>query len=132
MLVAGAIGIGLLVAGVLRLMEMGSITLSSVAMPLIGVFLLAVAIWAGRDLPAARELDSRGVVTQGKVIDKWGRTDSEGDRECYVAYEYGDGYRVEEKVSSRVYAELEVGDEVEIRYLAREPNRCRMEKKWYE
>ena len=131
MLLSTVIGLAVLVAGILRIRDIGAVTLAGMAMPLVGMFLLVVAIWVARDLPAARELDANGVITQGKIVSKWTQTDSDQDRQCYVAYKFGEECEAIQKVSWKHYQQVEVREEVEVRYLPEDPSRSRLEGEWH-
>jgi hypothetical protein len=126
MILSAAIGIVIIVAATVRATDMGSFTWTTVVLPLIGLFLLVIALWQARELPVARELDRAGIVGEGVVIGKWTDRDSEGSRRCHVAYQYGDGHQARQRVSWSVYRQLEPGDAVEVRYLQRDPRRSRM------
>jgi len=131
MLLSVVVGLTVLVAGILRIIDIGAVTPVGMAMPLVGLFLLIVAIFVARDLPAARKLDTQGVITQGKIISKWTRTDSDQDRQCYVAYEFGEESGAIQKVSWKHYRQVEVEDEIEVRYLVEDPNLSRLEGEWH-
>jgi hypothetical protein len=125
--VAAVLGLGILVATALRLLDMAAFNWVSLVFLLVGLFLLVLAGLAAKDLPVARELNSRGAMTEGTIVSKRTRTDSEGDRTCYVAYDFGDGYGAEQQVSYRVYRRLNVGDRVAVRYLSRDLYLSRLE-----
>lgn len=121
------IGFGLLGYGVLRIIDSGLQNWGSIAMAAIGLLLLVLAVPAFKSLRLARELDSSGETTAGVVVGKHSRSDSDGDRTLFVAYQFGEGYGAEQKVSAAVYRQLQVGDGVEVLYLPRDPNISRME-----
>ena len=75
LLISAAVGLAVLVTGILRIGDIGAVNLAGMAMPLLGIFLLAVAIFVARDLPAARKLDTNGIITGGKIVSKWTKTD---------------------------------------------------------
>lgn len=127
MVLGTIIGLGVLVYGILRALDTGTFTWVHVVTTLVGLLVLVLAVLSVRKLPLARELDSSGITTQGRIVTKRSTTDEEGDRSCYVAYTFGEGYGAQQQVSSAVYRRLQSGDTVEIRYLARDPNLSRME-----
>ena len=127
MVVAAVLGLGVLVATIVRLLGVMAFNWVSLVFLLVGLFLLVLAGLAARDLPVARELNNSGAMTEGTIVSKRTRTDSEGDRTCYVTYGFGDGYGAEQQVSYRVYRQLNVGDRVAVRYLSRDPYLSRLE-----
>jgi hypothetical protein len=126
MILSAAIGIVIIVAATVRAGDMGTFTWTTVVMPLVGLFLLIIALWQARELPVARELDRTGVVGEGVVIGKWTDRSRDESRRCYVAYQHGDSHQARQRVSWSVYRQLELGDTVEVRYLQRDPKRSRM------
>ena len=130
-LVAAAVGIGILVTGILRLREIGALTWGGMAMPLVGLFLLGVAAFVARDFPAARKLDTQGEVAAGKVTAKWTKRDSDDDRQCFLGYTYGEGQEAYQKVSWKYYRQIEVEAVVSVRYLPADPSLSRLEGEWY-
>lgn len=58
---AGLLGLAILVYGIHRVSQLPSFSWSSLILPAIGLFFLAVGVWGARELPAARELDREGV-----------------------------------------------------------------------
>lgn len=127
MAVSGIAGLGTLAYGVLKAIDTGLSNWVGVVMPLVGLFLLVLAVLAFRDLRLAREMDSSGEITEGVIVGKRSTTDSEGDRTRYLAYEFGEGFGAEQQVGAAVYRQLEIGDTVEVCYLPRDPNVSRME-----
>jgi hypothetical protein len=121
------IGVGLLVYGVLRVVESGFSNWGNAVMSLIGLLLLAFAVPAFKSLRQARELDTSGDFVQGVVSGKHSKTDSDGDRTRFIVYQFGEGYGAVQKVSSSVYRQLQVGDGVQVCFLPRDPNVSRME-----
>jgi hypothetical protein len=126
MVLSAAIGIVIIVAAIVRAGDMGIFTWTFVIMPLVGLFLLVIALWQARELPVARELDRAGIVAEGVVIGKWTDRDRDESRNCYVAYEHGDSFQARQRVPRSVYRQLGPGDKVEVRYLERDPQRSRM------
>lgn len=127
MALSGIIGLGLIAYGVLRIIDTGLSNWVGVVMPLVGLFLLVLAVLAFRDLRLAREMDRSGEIIEGVIVGKRSTTDSEGDRTRYLVYEFGEGYGAEQQVGAAVYRQLEIGDKVEVCYLPRDPNVSRME-----
>jgi len=125
------IGLYLIVSGVFRIKDFDSINLTSMIMPLIGVFLFVVGFISCRDLPAARILDTRGEIVPGEIISKWTKSDSEGDRNCFVAYKYGQGQEAYQKISWKCYQLIDSGDRISVRYLSEDPTMSRLEGEWY-
>lgn len=125
-LIFAAVGIAVIVVPVVR---GGGIDFSSwrtVVPPLIGLFMVAVALWQLRQLPVARELDTDGVVGEAIVIGKWTSGDADEGHSYYVAYQYGDGYQAKQEVSRSLFRQLGPADTVPIRYLARDPSFSRI------
>lgn len=128
---SAVIGLIVLVAGLLRMKDMGAVTLVGLMMPLVGVFLLVVAVLAVRGLPAARKLDASDAIAPGRIVGKWTQTDSDDDKTCYVAYEYGEAEEAFQRVSWKHYRRVEIGEQVDVRYLPEDPSLSRLEGKWY-
>ena len=131
LLVAVGVGLAVLVAGVLQIIDLGRVTTGGVVMPLVGIFLLGVAIFVGRDLPAARKLDTHGEIAPGKIVAKWTKTDSDQDRKCYLAYKFGEEQEAFQTVSWKYYRLVDVETVVEVRYLPENPTLSRLEGEWY-
>jgi hypothetical protein len=125
--VAAVVGLGVLAVSVVRILDMGEIPLTSLVMPAVGLFLLVLAVLSARQYPAARALDTEGEIVEGRVVGLRTRSDSDGDRTCYVTYEFGEGYGAEQQVSQAIFRRLSFGDAVEIRYLPSNPGKSRME-----
>ena len=91
-----------------------------------------VLVYGGwEQLARASALRRRGQVTQGKLLDRWIETDSDGDREYCVAYSFTPTGHPQ--VTSRaeynraVYDALNPGDPVSVRYLPNRPDVSRLE-----
>ena len=130
-LLAGLIGVIVLALGVQRLLPLENFTLGGFAMPLVGLILLGVALFGARDLPAARKLDTQGEVGPGKIVARWTKRDSEGDRDCFLAYSYGEGQEAYQKVGWKHYRQIEVGAVVSVRYVPEEPQLSRLDGEWF-
>lgn len=127
-LLSASLGLVVLVYGIWRASQLPSFQWSSLIMPAVGLFLLAVSVWVAKEYPVARELDRDGVLAEGVVLEKWVKRDSDDDtRDCYVAYQFGDQHGAVQKVSSKTYRILQLGDTVDVRYLRRDPKLSRME-----
>jgi hypothetical protein len=107
--------------------EMGVINTGGVVMALVGLFLLGVAIFVIRDLPAARQLDRHGTTTEGTVIAKWTKTDADDDWDCFLAYQFGDDQEAFQKVSRQSYWQFEIGDVITVRHLLEDSTLSRLE-----
>lgn len=101
-------------------------------MSIIGLLVLVGAVVAGawllRQYRRARRLDRRGQRVAGTIVERWieaGATD-EPDA-YYVAYQFGDGVRVAQKVRAREFQVLAAGMKVTVRYLPDDPTCSRME-----
>ena len=130
-LIVGVVGLVVLGLGVQRLLALESFTLGGLAMPLVGMFLLGLALFIARDFPAARKIDSRGEVGPGKIVAKWTKRDSEGDRDCFLAYAYSEGEEAYQKVGWKHYHQIEVGAVVSVRYVPDEPKLSRLDGEWF-
>lgn len=131
LLIVAGVGLAVLVAGILRIMDLGKVTTAGVAMPLVGIFMLVLAILVARDLPAARKLDTHGEIAPGKIVAKWTKTDSDQDRKCFVAYKFREGQEAYQTVGSKYYRLIDLETVVEVRYLPEDPTRSRLEGEWY-
>lgn len=127
LVVLAVVGVGLLAAGVVRYLDTRSFSGATIALPAVGLLLLGFAFLSFRSLPVARELDRDGVVTQGRIVGKRSEMDSDGDRDWYVAYEFGDGHGAVQRIGRTAYGSLDIGSEVSVRYLERDPNVSRLE-----
>ncbi len=126
MILSVALGLILIGYSAWRAADMGEITATVVVFGLIGLLLLVLGVVAARQFPVAQELDREGVTAKGTIIGKWTRSDDEDRRDCYVAYQFGDGYAARQQVPLSVYRRLTPGDPVEIRFLRRDPSFSRM------
>ena len=124
-IVSAVVGIAIIVAVIIRAGGMVTSTWTTVVMPMVGLFLLAVALWQLKELPAARELDRDGVLGEGVVIGKWSDSGDES-RNYYVAYLHGDGYQASQRVSRSLFRALGPADTVDVRYLPRDPDISRI------
>ncbi len=96
-------------------------------MPVIGVGVVWITGKAlGRYLQA-RKLDRFGEITEGAIVDSWVDQDSDGDKTHYVAYEFGDGIQVAQKVKRSVSEQLPLRSHVPVRYLPEDPTISRMD-----
>jgi hypothetical protein len=79
-------------------------------------------------MSTARELETKGVLAEGVIEACWVGTDTEYLRPgYYVAYRFGDGFRVREDVGKGRYQSPFVVKPARIRYLARNSRICRLE-----
>lgn len=98
-----------------------------------GAFVL-LGLWLlysnGRQFNQARLLAWSGKTAAGRVTDCWTETDSDGDREYCVAFRFAppDQAEITSAESNRkAYNLLQVGDPVQVRYVPRQPQICRLE-----
>ena len=95
--------------------------------PILGLGIVWVVGKAlGRYLQA-RKLDRWGEITEGTIVDSWVYQDSDGDKTHYVAYEFGDGIQVAQKVKRALYEQLPLRSHVPVRYLPEDPTISRMD-----
>ena len=125
------IGLALLVPGIRRIIDLGTLSLSELVMPLIGLFLIGLALFLVRDLPIARRLDKDGITTAGTVVAKWTRTDSDDDRQCFLAYRFKNDQEAYQRVGWKYYRQIEIDDVISVRYLPEDPTRSRLDGEWY-
>jgi hypothetical protein len=121
------IGLAVLVTTILRWRDMGTISTANVVIALVGLFLVGLSIFIIRDLPAARKLDRQGQTTEGKVVAKWTKTDADDDRDCFLAYAFGDEQEAFQKVSVKDYRQYEIGDAITVVYLPEDPTLSRLD-----
>lgn len=121
-----------LVPGIIRYGSGGSDILATLlAGGVMALFALAwlalVIIGTGlrrRKGAVARDLDQRGALTQGVVIDRWISHDGDS-RDRFVAFRYG-AYVLRQRVSGGAYRRTGVGDLVLVRYLPEAPHLARL------
>jgi hypothetical protein len=121
------IGLAILVTTVLRWLDMGTLSTANMVIGLVGLFLVGLSVFMIRDLPRARKLDRRGQSTEGKVVAMWTKTDADDDRDCFLAYQFGDGQEVFQKVNWKVYRQYETGDSITVVYLPEDPTLSRLD-----
>lgn len=83
-----------------------------------------------QQLEQASALHRRGQVTQGRLLDRWIETDSDGDREYCVAYCFrptGRPQVIRAEYNRAAYEALNPGDMVSVRYLPNRPDVSRLE-----
>lgn len=92
------------------------------------VFILMWDSWQrGKEL--ARELDRRGELCRGIIIDKWHNYGDHGQSDFvhyHVAYRYGN-HEVRQEVGSFTHWRLRPGKDVRVRYLSDNPQVARLE-----
>lgn len=81
----------------------------------------------GRGYLRAKRLDQFGKITGGTIVERWIDEHSDEPDEHYVAYQFGDGVRVVQKVKDREFERLLLGTPVTVRYLPKDPAYSRIE-----
>jgi hypothetical protein len=101
---------------------------------LAGLFVASLVIFLGFAVPAWQgneELDRRGVVTEGTVIDQRVSTSDEGGDTYYITYRFWANqaeqyYTREQFVSQSSYSDWPVDATVRVKYLPSEPTRSKV------
>ena len=124
---SSGIGLAVLVTTLLRWQDMGTLSTANIVIAVVGLFLVGLSIYIIRDLPAARKLDRQGQTTEGKVVGKWTQTDADDDRNCFLAYAFGDEQEAFQKVSWKDYQQYQTGDAITVVYLQEDPTLSRLE-----
>jgi hypothetical protein len=111
---------------------MGLVTLSEdlnlLALTIIGLSILVAGTLLLKNYLRARRLDHFGQMTQGTIVNLWiEERSSEEPNAHYIAYEFGDGLRVMQKVNEQIFQTVQVGVSVPVRYLPENPRCSRME-----
>jgi hypothetical protein len=76
-----------------------------------------------------QQLNSEGVTTRGKFIDRRISTDSDDDRTYYATFQFeagGDTYVVEQDVDADTYNRAELGAIIDVQYLPYDPQQARV------
>jgi hypothetical protein len=121
------IGLAILVTTILRWQDMGTLSTANMVIALVGLDLVGLSVFMIRDLPRARKLDRRGQTTEGKVVAKWTKTDADDDRNCFLAYQFGDGQEAFQKVSWKDYRQYQIGDAITVVHLPEDPSLSRLD-----
>ena len=126
----GIIGIVLLYSSYSLIKDTQEFPIGSVFLSGMAILILAlVPLRYTKELKIARELDTNGVSTSGKITDKWVKKHrgENTSKSYFVSYEFGESCGAVQKVSFLVYRKLETGHIVTIRYLISDPNCSRIE-----
>jgi len=126
-LAGAAVGVYILYRALPGLDFSGEFHWSSIAMPAVGLLMLALAGVGAARLPLALELDRNGKLVEGMITGMRSYDDSEGSRTNIVVYNYLDGYEAQQRVSTSQFRALGPGAPVQIRYLERDPQKSRLE-----
>lgn len=94
--------------------------------PILSVIPLFFAIGSTTSFLKARKLDINGQITSGSIIDVRMKTGIFRRKYYYVIYQFGDHGKAVQEVKASVYRSLRIGDAVEVKYLASDPNCSRM------
>ena len=124
---SSGIGLAVLVTTFLRWQDMGTLSTANIVIAVVGLFLVGLSIYIIRDLPAARKLDRHGRTTEGRIVAKWTQTDADDDRNCFLAYRFGDEQEAFQKVSWKDYRQYQTGDAITVVYLQEDPTLSRLE-----
>ena len=95
--------------------------------PIIGLGVVWITGKALGQYLQARKLDQFGEITEGAIVDSWIDRDSDGDKTYYVAYEFGDGIQITQKVKRSLFDRLPIRSHIPVRYMPDDPTISRME-----
>lgn len=85
------------------------------------MFLCLLGLQTAKKIGVAKELEERGLKTQGKIFEKW--VESEDEKSSYyIAYQYA-SQKGMVPLSRKEYNRLQTGDVIDVLYLPNEPEK---------